>query len=106
MNPSYELSCRIQNYIIVFLIVLVISFFLFSIFIFLPPPVKKNFDRWLSKAALKLRRILWRVLKFCLFLIFALVLFALSPLLWPVYLGIAALRPEAVVKFLYNTKVF
>ena len=106
MNLSYELSCQIQNYIIVFLIILVIPFLIIPVYAFLPSSIKKNFGQRVSKAALKLRRILWRVLKFCLFLIFALVLFALSPLLWPVYLGIAALRPEAVVKFLYNTKVF
>ena len=106
MNLSYESACQIQNYIIIFLIIFVISFFLFSIYVFLPPSVKRNFGRWLSKVALKLRRISWRVLKVCLYIIFARVLFALSPLLWPVYLGIAALRPEAVIKFLYNTKVF
>ncbi len=31
---------------------------------------------------------------------------ALSPILWPVYLGIAVLRPEAVINLLCDTKVF
>ena len=48
----------------------------------------------------------WRFFRGCGLVFLILLLFILSPLLWPVYLGIAVLRPKAVVDLLYDTRVF
>lgn len=50
--------------------------------------------------------IILRFLRGICIIILAFLFFALSPLLWPIYLGIYVLRKEAVDNLLRDTKVF
>lgn len=105
MNLSYESSCQIQNYIIIFLIILVIPFLIILIYAFLPSSIKKNFGHRVGKALLKLLRIIWRLLKLCLYIIFAVAIIALGSFLWPVYWGILILRPK-LAAYILSRKIF
>lgn len=105
MNLSYELSCQIQKYIIIFLIILVIPFLIIPIYAFLPSSIKKNFGQRVSKALLKLLRFIWRLLKLCLYILLAVVIIALGSFLWPVYLGILILRPQ-LADYILSRKIF
>ena len=50
--------------------------------------------------------IVLRFLRGICFIILGLLLFALIPFLWPIYLGIYVFFPKAVINLLCDTKVF
>ena len=78
---------------------------LFPILIFLPKKIMLNFADIVEHVALKLLKLIWRVLKVCLLILFALIIFLLGPILWPVYLGILVLRPQFAAAIM-NIKIF
>ena len=73
--------------------------------IFLPKKIMLNFADIVETAALSLLKIIWRVLKVCLLILLALIIFLLGPILWPVYLGILVLRPKFAA-YILNIKIF
>ena len=76
------------------LILLILRIFLIPFIFFLSKNFIVNFDQIITNAALTLFKIIWRVLKVCLLILFGLIIFLLGPILWPVYLGILVLRPQ------------
>lgn len=84
------------------MILLVVSI---PILFFCPLNVTKNFDEIVNRTALKILWVTWRVIRTCLLITLVLVLFVLSPILWPIYLGIAFFWPGFVVNLL-GTKLF
>ena len=71
--------------VIWYLFVCFLSIVLIPIFIFLPQSFTTNFDKIITKAALKILWFIWRVIKLCFFIVFALILMLITPVLiiWP-----------------------
>ena len=88
-----------------YLILLILRIFLIPFIFFLSDKFLADFDDIMTNAALKLLWIIWRVLKVCLLILFALVIFLLGPILWPVYLGILVLRPQFAA-YILRIKIF
>lgn len=89
-----------------YLFIILLFTILLPILIFLPREKVQNFDQIVTNFALKILCGIWRVIKVCSLIVFALILFVLSPILWPIYLGIAVLRPRFVIDLLFDTKIF
>jgi len=87
MNFFRDLLWKIQGIFLLvwYLIIFVLFFLLIPILVFLPPSLAKNFDQIVNKAALKLLRIIWCGIKLCFFIVFALILMLITPVLiiWP-----------------------
>ena len=84
------------------MILLVVSI---PILFFCPVDVTKNFDEIVNKIALKILWFIWRLIRAFLLITLVLVLFVLSPILWPIYLGIAFFWPGFVI-YLLSIKLF
>ena len=78
-----DLLCTIQDIfcIIWYLIIIALLLLFIPILFFLPPSITKNFDQIVNRGALKLLKIIWRVLKVCFFIVLTLVLIPLTPVL-------------------------
>ena len=63
------------------LLLLLVKLLLFPVWFFLPATYLENFDETDTKAALKILRYTWRVIKLCFFIALALVLIPLTPVL-------------------------
>ena len=87
---------------IVLMILLAVSI---PILFFCPLNVTKNFDETVTKAALKTLWFIWRLIRALLLFTLVLVLFVLSPILWPIYCGIAFFWPGFVIN-LFSIKLF
>ena len=72
---------------------------------FLPQEIMQNFDEIVNRIALKILWFICRLIRACLLITLVLVLFVLSPILWPIYCGIAFFRPRFVINLL-GTKLF
>ena len=72
---------------------------------FLPHEIMQNFDEIVNRIALKILWFIWRLIRACLLITLVTVLFVLSPILWPIYCGIAFFRPRFVINLL-GTKLF
>ena len=88
------------------LFTLLLMIIFLPVLFFLPTEIMQNFDDIVANFALKILRIIWRVMKACSLILIVLILFVLSPILWPIYLGIAVLRPRFVIDLLFDTKIF
>ena len=64
-----------------YLILAILKIPLIPIALFLPDKIVENFDDIVINAALKLLKIIWRVLKVCFFIVLTLVLIPLTPVL-------------------------
>jgi len=71
--------------VIWYLFVCLLSIVLIPIFIFLPQSITSNFDKIITKAALKILWFIWCVIKLCFFIVFAIILMLITPVLiiWP-----------------------
>ena len=71
--------------VIWYLFVCLLSIVLIPIFIFLPQSFTSNFDKIITKAALKILWFIWCVIKLCFFIVFAIILMLITPVLiiWP-----------------------
>ena len=87
------------------LILLILRIFLVPFIFFLSDNFIVNFDDIVTNAALTLLKIAWRVLKTCLLILLALIIFLLGPILWPVYLGILVLFPRFAA-YIMSIKIF
>ena len=87
------------------LLLLLLKLLLFPVWFFLPEIYLEKFDETVTKAALKILWFLWRLIRACLLFTLVLVLFVLSPILWPIYLGIAFFWPGFVIN-LFSIKLF
>ena len=87
------------------LLLLLLKLLLFPVWFFLPEIYLEKFDETVTKAALKILWFLWRLIRACLLFTLVLVLFVLSPILWPIYLGIAFFCPGFVIN-LFSIKLF
>ena len=67
--------------IIWILLLLIIKILLYPVLYFLPETIIEKFDETVTKAALKLLKIIWRVIKWSFFIGLALVLIPLTPVL-------------------------
>ena len=92
--------------IIGYLILAILKILLLPIVFILPNRFIENFDDIIINATLKTLWFFWRVVRTCLLFTLTLVLFVLSPILWPIYLGIAFFWPGFVRKLLFETKLF
>ena len=72
---------------------------------FLPQEIMQNFDEIVNRIALKILWFICRLIRACLLITLVLVLFVLSPILWPIYLGIAFFWPGFVIN-LFSIKLF
>ena len=88
-----------------YLILLILRIFLIPFIFFFSEKFIENFDEIITNAALKLLKIIWRVLMVCLLILLALIIFLLGPILWPVYLGILVLRPQFAA-YILSIKIF
>ena len=88
-----------------FLFVFILLIILLPILIFLPHKIMINFGEITTNIALKILWIIWRLIRACLLITLVTVLFVLSPILWPIYCGIAFFRPRFVINLL-GTKLF
>ena len=88
-----------------YLFLLILHIFLIPIFLFLPDKIVENFDQIVINVSLKILWFIWRVLKVCLLILLALIIFLLGPILWPVYLGILVLRPNFAA-YILSIKIF
>ena len=72
-----------------YLFIFALSIVLIPIFIFLPQSFTSNFDKIVTKIALKILWIIWCVIKLCFFIVLALVLMLITPVLiiWPPLCG-------------------
>ena len=83
--------CRILDWIamsfctIWFLLLLLLKLLLFPVWFFLPETYLEKFDETVTKAALKILWFIWCVIKLCFFIVFALILMLITPVLiiWP-----------------------
>jgi len=68
-----------------YLFLLILHILLIPVFIFLPDKIVENFDQIVNKAALKILWIIWCGIKLCFFIVFALILMLITPVLiiWP-----------------------
>ena len=71
----------------------------------MPKRIINNCDKIISDFLLKLLWFIWRLMRACLLITLVLVLFVLSPILWPIYLGIAFFWPGFVIN-LFSIKLF
>ena len=85
--------------------VFILLIILLPILIFLPHKIMINFGEITTNIALKILWGTWRVIRACLLITLVLVLFVLSPILWPIYLGIAFFWPGFVI-YLLSIKIF
>ena len=67
--------------VIWYLFVCLLSIVLIPIFIFLPQSFTSNFNKIITKAALKILWFIWRLIKLCFFITLGLVLIPLTPVL-------------------------
>ena len=88
-----------------FLFVFILLIILLPILIFLPHKIMFNFGEITTNIALKFLWFIWRLIRACLLFTLVLVLFVLSPILWPIYLGIAFFWPGFVIN-LFSIKLF
>ena len=67
------------------LLLLLLKLLLFPVWFFLPETYLEKFDETVTKAALKILWIIWCVIKLCFFIVFALILMLITPVLiiWP-----------------------
>jgi len=75
-----NLLCAIWYLFLLFLHILLIP-----VFLLLPDKIVENFDQIVNNAALKILWIIWCVIKLCFFIVFALILMLITPVLiiWP-----------------------
>ena len=92
------------RYLRLFLAV-VIGVFLLPILFFCPASVSDNFGDKVDSFLLKILWFIWRLIRALLLFTLVLVLFVLSPILWPIYLGIAFFWPGFVINLL-SIKLF
>ena len=92
------------RYLRLFLAV-VIGVFLLPILFFCPASVSENFGDKVDSFLLKTLWFIWRLIRALLLFTLVLVLFVLSPILWPIYLGIAFFWPGFVIN-LFSIKLF
>ena len=71
------------------LMLLILNLLLIPIFLFLPDKIIENFNDIATKIALKILWIIWCVIKLCFFIVLALVLMLITPVLiiWPPLCG-------------------
>ena len=87
------------------LLLLLIKILLYPVLYFLPETTIEKFDENVTKAALKILWVIWRVIKTSLLILLALIIFLLGPILWPVYLGILVLFPRFAA-YIMSIKIF
>ena len=107
MSSLHHLKLLLRGYRIATwrLVIYIFMIILFPILIFMPKSVINNCDKIISNFLLKILRFIWRVLKVCLLILLALIIFLLGPILWPVYLGILVLRPKFAA-YILSIKIF
>ena len=71
----------------------------------MPKRIINNSDKIISNILQKIFWFIWRLIRACLLITLVTVLFVLSPILWPIYCGIAFFRPRFVINLL-GTKLF
>ena len=67
--------------VIWFLLLLLLKILLIPVFFFLPENIIVNFDKIVTNFALKILRLIWRVIKCCFFIVFGLIITLLTPIL-------------------------
>ena len=87
------------------LVIYILMILLFPILIFMPKRIINNCDKIISDFLLKILWFIWRLIRALLLFTLVLVLFVLSPILWPIYLGIAFFWPGFVIN-LFSIKLF
>ena len=107
MSSLHHLNLLFRGYCISAwrLVIYIFMIILFPILIFMPKRIINNCDKIISDFLLKILWGAWRVIRACLLIALVLVLFVLSPILWPIYLGIAFFCPGFVIN-LFSIKLF